>query len=95
MEPLGIDFPTYADEEQMIGPFTASEAGIVVGSLFLILMTRQVLVFAALGFVAMKAYKFFKENGSANALFQASYKGGIVVPKSHAFPEPSVREFCE
>lgn len=90
-----LRFPNYADEEQMVGPLTASEAGIIVGGIFLLIMTKQVLIVLLLGIAAWKGYHAFKEKGSTNALRQMIYKSGLSVPRSHLFNEPSVTEFRE
>ena len=90
-----LRFPNYADEEQMIGPMTISEAGIIVGSIFFMILTKQFLIIVFLGVVVWKGYHKFKESGSSNALRQMVYKSGMSVPRSHLFQEPSVSEFRE
>lgn len=90
-----LRFPNYADEEQMVGPLTVSEAGIIVGTIFFIILTKQFILMLIIGFGVWKGYQIFKEKGSSNALRQMVYKSGLSVPRSHLFNEPSVSEFRE
>jgi type IV secretory pathway VirB3-like protein len=91
----GVDFPSEADEEQMVYGLTISQAMIIFGSLGLLILTRQIIVCTVLGFLFWKVYGFYRERGQANILVQVLYKFGIVVPRSHLFPEPSVDAFRE
>lgn len=90
-----LRFPNYADEEQMVGPLTVSEAGIIVGTIFFIILTKQFFLILILGFIVWKGYQVFKETGSSNAIRQMIYKLGLSVPRSHLFNEPSISEFRE
>lgn len=89
-----LRFPNFADEEQMVGPMTVSEAFIITFTIFLLILTKMA-VCILLGGILWYAYQEFREKSSANALLQMCYRGGLVVPKSHLFPEPSIVEFRE
>lgn len=91
----GVDFPTHADEEQMVYGLTISQAMIIFGTLGLIILTRQFLLFLIIGYVCWKSYGLYKEKGQSNILVQLMYRWGLFVPKSHLFPEPELDSFRE
>lgn len=88
-------FPSYADEEQMVFGMTMSQAIIVFGTLFLIVLTRMVLVCFIVGVVLFFLYNKYKEVGQKNIIMQLAYRFGFYVPKSHIFAEPGADSFRE
>lgn len=88
-------FPGYADEEQMVFGLTASQAGILFGSLGFIVLTRMVLLGFVIGVVLWFTYTKYKELGQKNIVMQIAYRSGLYVPKSHIFSEPGADSFRE
>jgi len=94
-ETNGVEFPTHADEEQMVYGLTISQAMILFGTLGLIILTRQIILFLVVGYVAWKSYGIYKDKGQSNILIQLLYRWGLFIPKSHLFPEPTLDSFRE
>lgn len=90
-----LRFPNFADEEQMVGPMTVSEAFIITFTIFLLILTKMFIACVMFGCILWYGYQQFREKSSANALLQMCYRVGLIVPKSHLFPEPSIVEFRE
>lgn len=88
-----VEFPRFANEEMYFFGITLSEAAIIVGSMFMVVLTHKVVLSLVGGFVAWRAYKAYKDKGQANILFQLAYRSGAYVPKSHLFPEPGIDSF--
>jgi hypothetical protein len=90
-----VEFPKYATEEMYLFGMTVTEAVLVLGGMASIVVTRQIIlsivVFAALRWLYIK----YKEKGQNNIALQLAYKQGLIVPKSHLFPEPKVDAFRE
>jgi type IV secretory pathway VirB3-like protein len=90
-----VEFPKFATEEMHVFGMTMTEAGILAGSMSGVVLTRQLIVSAFIGFVLWRIYLWYKDKGQTNIALQLVYRLGFYVPKSHVFPEPKVDSFRE
>lgn len=90
-----VEFPAFATEEMYVFGMTVLEAFILMGTMLVVVLTRYLVVPIIVGFVLWRIYKLYKEKGQANIGFQLAYRAGLLVPKSHLFPEPGVNSFRE
>jgi hypothetical protein len=90
-----VEFPKFATEESYVYGFTLTEAVLVLGGMGAIVITRQILLSAAITFLLWRVYIWYRDKGQSNIAMQLAYKAGFIVPKSHIFPEPNVDAFRE